>query len=409
MKIKPLIVETAVLIALAPGLMFGGYSVLIVPVGVALVWGLLHWWTGSAWPRSDLNWCIAAILVLTVASLIRSTGDLLWAMPKVTTLVFGIAWFFALIRWHDAGLTPQSLVAAHIAACVALTLAGTFGSNWLLKVWPLSDVTATLPHVSLGVGGLHPNAVAGTLLLLIPLCLPPLSQTWGGERINARLRRGAAGAVLIVALALLLLTQSRGGWLGATAIALALVLYRFRGMRARPAVPIVLAFGLACAVVALGTALPGASWAGADLSVKWAGRLEIWRLGYLFMRDFPWTGVGFNGFRHLTSILYAPGDQTGGLDIAHPHNMWLSAGVDLGIPGIAAYGVLWVLGIRRLLRVAATGSQREVLISQCLLASWAGFWTFGIADAIPLGTKLGTALWLSFALSQVLSRERRQT
>lgn len=399
--------ETSLLAALAPCLIFGGYAALVVPAGVVAIWGILRMWTGSAWLRTDLNWCIACLLGLGAMSLVVSMGSVLWAVPKITTLVFGIAVFFALMRWHSVGFTPQSLTWACIASCCGLSLAGAVGINWMSKIRPLSAVTSTLPHSSLGVGGLHPNAVAGTLLLLIPLCIPPLSRAWRERRMPTRgklvFHRVAASAVLMLALTIMLLTQSRGGWLGILATGLALLLYRVRWLKMRPAIPITIAFSLGCVVVAFWAAVPGAAWAGGDLAEKWAARREMWRLGVLFIGDFPWTGVGFNGFRHLATELYTSTYETYGMDIAHPHNMWLSMGVDLGIPGIVIYLALWVLAIRRLLRVVATGQETEALISQCLLASWVGFWTFGIADAIPLGTKLGTALWPSLALSQMLN------
>lgn len=381
--------------------MLGGYGALVVPIGVAAVWAVMHQWTGRAWPGSDLNWCIGALLVLSAASLALTRGTLLWAVPKITTLVFGIAWFFALLRWRDAGPTPRSMMWAFIAACFGLSVAGTVATNWIPKVLPLSAMTDRLPHVSLGVGGLHPNAVAGTLLLLIPLCIPPLVVAW---RARQTVQMSAAGAVLLLSVTVLLLTQSRGGWLGGLATAFVLLLYRFRWFSARPAIPLAIAFGLGCAAVAFWASIPGADVAGGDLVEKWAARREMWRLGFLFIGDFPWTGVGFNGFRNLATDLYTSAYETYGMDIAHPHNMWLSVGVDLGIPGIITYLALWVVAIRRVLRVASTGHGTEVLISQCLLAAWVGFWTFGIADVIPLGSKLGTALWPAFALSQMLGR-----
>jgi putative inorganic carbon (HCO3(-)) transporter len=396
---RHLFLEASVLTALAPCLMLGGYGALIVPIGVAAVWAVMHYWTGRAWPRSDLNWSIGALLVLSGASLVLTRGTVLWAVPKITTLVFGIAWFFALLRWRRAGFTPHSLTWACLAACFGLSVAGAVATNWMPKVWPLSALTSTLPQVSLGVGGLHPNAVAGTLLLLIPLCIPPLVVAW---RARQTFRMAAAGAVLLLALTILLLTQSRGGWLGGLASAFVLLLYRVRRLGTRPAIPLIIAFGLGCAAVAFWAAVPRADLAGSDLIEKWAARREMWRLGFLFIGDFPWTGVGFNGFRNLATGLYSSAYETYGMDIAHPHNMWLSVGVDLGIPGIIAYLAIWVVAIRRVLRVASTGGEAQVLICQCLLAAWVGFWTFGIADVIPLGSKLGTALWPVFALSQML-------
>ena len=522
------------MVALTPCLMLAGYTSLVVPAGVALIWGFFYYATGSAWPRTEFNWCIAALLVLAAASLVMSNGvlsDLRVALPKITALVLGIAWFFAIVRWHGAGFTLQSIIWVLVVACFSLTVVGAVTIDWQTKFPGLSTVTSRLPRVSLGSAGVisftqvylhpandteplesiraitrarsvldelrqkpdtdpvaisdpflrppefrdiserqvarlfgpdfatrvvalplgewrgpftspfglhlvrldalhpgqppesaengvHPNAIAGTLLLLIPLCIAPLSRYWGNQRgledrgrqrlesigMQTQLRQVSSGAVLILAFVLLLLTQSRAGWLGALTAGLALVLFRVRRFQTWPATPIVVAFGLGCAAVVFWAVIPNVSLLGGDLSSTWAARLEIWRLGFLVIGDFPWTGVGFNGFRHLAPILSRSSYQWYGMDLAHPHNMWLSVAVDLGIPGLIAYLVLWVMVINRLLRVVTSGRIMDALVAQCLLAGWVGFWVFGIADAIPLGTKLGTVLWPTLALSALLQK-----
>lgn len=373
------------------------------------------WRTGAAWPRTDLSWCIAALLVLTATSLVVSR-DVRGALPKVTTLVFGIAWFFALVRWRRAGLTAQTLAMMLGAACLGLAVAGAFGSQWLTKVPAIAPLTSWFSQVSSDLRadrGLSPNAFAGTLLLLIPLCIAPLSTRWdetsagpgwlGRLQRRTSMRRAIAGSALFVALVFLLLAQSRGGWLGALLAALTLMLYRVRAFRRVPLAAVVLVGGLACVIVAFWAAIPGHSSLGPDLVGKWEFRQEMWWLGRQFIRDFPWTGVGFNGFRHLAVVLYASSSAASGMDIVHPHNMWLSVGVDLGIPGIIVYLAVWVMAFRRPLQIQRTGGPAEVRIGQCLVASWVGFWVFGIADAIPLGSKLGTVLWFSLALGQMLA------
>lgn len=406
--VRPVLVETAVLLALTPMVLFSGAIVWLVPVVIVGLWAGLHRWTGRAWPASSLNRAIAALLMVVSVSLLFSGGRVAWAAPKVATLVLGIAWYFALVRQHRAGLEMVWLVRAQVAACVGLTAIGVVASYWLDKIAAISEVTSRLPQVSLGVGGLHPNPVAGVLVLLAPMCLPLMMRQGTGATPTTRLERIGAGLALIAALVLLVLTQSRGGWLSAATAGLVLLLYRVPVVKSVPAAPVVLAFAAGCAVVGLSTFVPAADLVGGDLDHKWLFRLETWRLGGLIIGDFPWTGVGFNGFRHLAPVLYpALTYPTEGLALVHPHNMWLSAGVDFGIPGLCVLGAIWITALRSPIRLATSGVPAEALVSQCVLAAWVGFLTFGIADAVPLGTKLGTALWLSLATAQGLNR--RQT
>lgn len=417
------------LAALTPGLLLTGHGALAVPVGIVLLWGLLYAWTGVAWPRNDLNWPIAALLVLSAGSLLVSR-DLLWPLPKIATLFLGVAWFFAIVRCAGAGLSAQSLTRLLVAACLGLTLAAAVGTKWpedgvdRSKFPALSAVSGRIQGASAGLAGdgvLHPNALAGTLLLLIPLCVAPLSRGWHGPRagssvryvpqrnpdVHSMLRLGAVGSVLFLSLAALVLTQSRGGWTAAAASGLCLWLYNLRACRVRPEVPIVLSFLVGAALVIFGATAAGVSWLGGfygvtDLENKMSFRAEMWWLGLAFIRDFPWTGVGFNGFRNLAVPLYDSPTGLAGIETVHPHNMWLGVGVDFGIPGIVAYAALWALAIRGALRVVRDGSPTDAIIGRSLLATWTAFWVFGIADAIPLGTKLGTVLWPSFALGQIL-------
>jgi len=395
---RPMAVEVGVLVALSPFVVVAGDGAWIVPVTIVGVWALMHCWTDAAWPRTPLNVPIAALLAVSTVSLVWSEGRAMWAAPKVATLTFGIAWFFALVRWHRVGLPMSWLLRGMVAACLVLTAVGTLIISWLHKVWPISEVTLRLPHYSLG-GGLHPNAVAGVLVLLIPLCLPLLM---GGEgSVRARfLDRSASGVAFAAALVLLVLTQSRGGWLGALAMAVVWLVYRFPLRPSLSAAPALVAFGLACGVVAFRASIPGTTWVGTDLEDQWVFRQEMWRLSSLLVADFPWTGVGFNGFRHLALELYPSLYSAHNVELVHPHNMWLSAAVDVGLPGLVVYVTLWLTALRGQLAPAAGSRGGPGFVSRCLVTAWVGFWTFGIADAIPLGTKLGTFMWLSLAVAE---------
>jgi O-antigen ligase len=401
---RPLTVEAGVLLALTPAVLVSGPVVWGVPAVIALLWIGLYRWTGRAWPRSSLNSPIAALLVVVGASLLFSGGRVSWAAPKVATLTLGMAWFFAVVRQHQAGVAVTWLVRGLVAVCFVLTLVGIVSTNWLDKIPQISEVTARLPQW-LWFGGLHPNPVAGVLVLLAPLCLLLMARTNPDGGRTSTIERVAGGLVLLAALALVALTQSRGGWLGAAAAVTTLVLYRVPLVRAIPAAPAALAFAAACAVVGLWMFVPSVHLIGGDLDHKWLYRLELWRVGCLMIGDFPWTGVGLNGFRNLAALYPAVAYPTQGLALVHPHNMWLSAGVDLGLPGLLVVTALWLSALRIPARLAASSDRTHALIGQCVMAGWVGFWTFGIADAVPLGTKLGTAMWMSFALAACLGRK----
>jgi putative inorganic carbon (HCO3(-)) transporter len=97
-------------------------------------------------------------------------------------------------------------------------------------------------------------------------------------------------------------------------------------------------------------------------------------------------------------------------DIAHAHNHWLQAGLDLGIPGMIAYMALW-LGLAAMLWQSWRQSRNSWLrvlslgFAGCLVA----YFVYGLLDTIALGARPGFIFWgmlgLIAALHQVMKNE----
>jgi O-antigen ligase len=136
-----------------------------------------------------------------------------------------------------------------------------------------------------------------------------------------------------------------------------------------------------------------------DANNSWVsarGRAQIIDQALDRLKESPWVGVGLNEFRHL----YAPrpGDLPQGEDIAHVHNIVLQTALDIGIVGSAAYwGVLVFLWVRAsqaargtssLARAAAVGAALSIVAATL----------FGLTDAVPLGSKVGTMQWAAGGL-----------
>src|SRR5262249_49867158 len=143
--------------------------------------------------------------------------------------------------------------------------------------------------------GIHPNETAGTLVLLLPV---PLLLLLAGSKGCDRWLRAAYASTFVSSLGVLLLTQSRSGWIGAAASAACRgagwFLRRSGAVWARS---LAVAAALSAAVVAgsvwrLGG--PEAALALLDRSLGQTGsgisRVELWGRAWLMMRDFPFTG-----------------------------------------------------------------------------------------------------------------------
>ena len=112
--------------------------------------------------------------------------------------------------------------------------------------------------------------------------------------------------------------------------------------------------------------------------------------------------MGLNVFRKLLPIRYPDNPALPGEELSHVHNHLLQAGVDLGVPGL----IIWRSGsspVRCWFRCTAvcTDLSRS---GGGLGAGLAAHFVFGMADAIPLGAKVGVLFWLTLAFTVALHR-----
>jgi putative inorganic carbon (HCO3(-)) transporter len=238
----------------------------------------------------------------------------------------------------------------------------------------------------------HANVLAGTLVVVLPCVLLLIwhyftnHQTW---------RWLGSGCIAMFILFLLILTQSRAGYL---AFALGL------GVSLALLFPKVI-FGLPIAVVGAVLATyfvslhPLLEAFSSDGSLGgWDVRGEIWRYSYMASGDFAYTGIGIGSFTTVMPLLYPIRFNI--QELPHAHNLFLQVALDLGLPGLIAYSAIIInlfvmligtlrsqdiLPLHRTLAIGATGSLVGMLIH-------------GLFDAVTWGTKLAFVPWILFAL-----------
>ncbi|MFN2233740.1 MAG: O-antigen ligase family protein, partial [Anaerolineales bacterium] len=177
---------------------------------------------------------------------------------------------------------------------------------------------------------IHPNVMAGNILIIIPIGIALLLFGW------RQLKNGQALLLLfatLISTVMLILTQSRGAIIAFGCALLTIVILRWRW--AWVAIPLLLtSIGLLAHQVGLYTML---DFLSSGISVEGAeGRVEIWSRAILMIRDFSFTGVGIGSYMDVADLLYpfflaSPGK------IEHAHNLFLQVAVDLGIPGLIAW------------------------------------------------------------------------
>ena len=345
-------------------------------------------------PLTELN---GSLLLLTLAVLtsLAASFDILFSAPKVLGVVFGIALFFAIARSVRSQASLDFLVRAFSAAGALLAVVGLLGTDWIHKIVVLRSITARLPAVIRGVPGqaegFQPNAIAGALVMFIPL------QFALGMTDASRSQRLVHRGLLAITVLTLLLTQSRGGYLSLAAGCFAWALWQGRRSRLAAAATLLIAV---VAVVPLWHRVAPVIFGsvGAGVATDVDSRLELWSRAISMISDFPLTGVGMNGFRRVMPVMYPVLLTSSEVDVAHAHNHLLQVALDVGLPGLVAYLALWC-GAAALLISAyrRTGESRRWVISG-IAAGMVAYFAFGTSDAIALGAKVGIFFWAALGI-----------
>jgi O-antigen ligase len=363
-------------------------------IGLALVsvWG----WRLTFLPMTVLALALVASWATTpwndLAGLRHFSGTALGLLLLATTAVWT-----ATPRRLEIAVVLFSLTAS--AVLIVGLIGAAFNPLKFIGHTPALDASYEyLPTVKLALPGLqdghvNANALGGTALLVLPLCLAmafPVRMPEGGARLMAR----SGMAASFVAGSILLVSLSRTAWLAAALTLIVAVACHRRGRRFLAVATMVVALmgwlGL--------QALPENWRANLDSAVysTWFSvevRRALAQDAMAALSDSPLLGIGINQFH--TAPIAAAIYQTD--YFSHAHNTFLQTALDVGIPGLAGY--LWLFGV--LLRQAWEAARRETVVGR--LAAGAGLslvaiHLFGLGDAIALGAKVGAFQWMCAGL-----------
>lgn len=256
----------------------------------------------------------------------------------------------------DPVLTLRRSVALGGTVLVALFLAGVVGYRrsvtmitLLLGAIALGSLLVALLFPELGVHQsgahvgrwkglyLHKNLLGREMALASGLFL---IASMKAKRYFPRL---LWGLFVVLALYLIVMTQSTTGLLASLCVLLAvsaLVVASKRPIVAVVVMVLGLAFSFALGLLLELSPSDAANLVGRDLSLT--GRTAIWNRAVSYLAERPVIGHGYRAF-----WANDPGDSISGAlgyRVAHGHNGWLDAGLDLGLLGVVSMGLLvsWV-------------------------------------------------------------------
>ncbi len=405
--------ELLVVATIAPALLFPNPTRLLALLIVPVLWWGVWLTTGRVVPRTPMNAALWVLLTMVAVSL-YATFDVRFSLGKVSGVALGVLVFWSITRWVSTRARLRRAAAAFLLAGGGLAIVGLLGTNWINKFPAFDAVIGRLPKAIRGVPGaeegFQPNAVAGSLVLFVPLQVALLAHK-ARRWLSPRPARAERGTWLIVVHAWLLtltagtlvLTQSRGAWVGLLVATVVFLAWHSRLTRA-------FAVAIAASVVIVAFMLGperfftlAVSQSGPEMAADVSGRMEVWSRAIYGIQDFPFTGMGMNTFRRVMPALYPTFLTPPNVDIAHAHNHLLQAALDLGIPGLVAYASVWIL-TGGLLVMVYRGSKERVYRAMAggLGAGFIAHFVFSMTDAIPLGAKVGVLFWFALALAVAL-------
>jgi O-antigen ligase len=283
-------------------------------------------------------------------------------------------------------ITPM-VVSVVVMACVALVYAAASGLS-------LSELAGTYARSFFSPLGMHANDLGRLYACAYALLL----FCWD-RSANLALKTMLLGAMVLVVLALLV-TFSRGAFFGFILVNL---VYLFSRRRVKTLL-------LAALLVPVALYLtPGAVWSrmtmgfGEGANAISAGRVgEIWAPLVPTLLDSPIWGNG------LGSIMWSEPMIAGRLNqVAHPHNAYLQAWMDMGLIGLVLVVAFWLhlwRGFRRLGRDARLTPELQGFFEGSA-AGLAAFLVAGVAGSSLMPVPEQAFLWLAAGLMYGMRRK----
>ena len=267
--------------------------------------------------RTALNWLLAGVLAAFAFCLVRAVEQRLVEFPQSRQLLVE----GARVGWTN--VPPEMLLEMKREEVVITTNGVDVANPAVLAKFAKGRVMGTL---------VYPNALAGAVLLLLPLSL---TLAFGAKKLRPAIRG------MVIALACLLggagffWTGSKLGWLVALALGgLYLLRLNWPARLKFTALAVVAILGLGIFAVRFHNYFAaGATSAGA--------RLDYWRAAVQTTAKNPLVGTGPGTFQRPYARIKSPDAEMARL----AHNDYLEQFSDSGIPGGIFYGAWIVLAL----------------------------------------------------------------
>lgn len=238
----------------------------------------------------------------------------------------------------------------------------------------------------------NPNILAEYLIMIIPLSV---GLFWYTKKISKKII--FLGTTLIMVLAMLM-TLSRGSWVGFAFSALVFILLLERRLLLS-VVPISLGAVYFLPQSILNRIMSIGNFADSSI----AYRFTMWDITMDIIRDYPIAGVGFG---HLPfKQVFETYIRT--MPIYHSHNTYLQTAVEMGIPGLLVFlFLLFVVFKYGILKLVKCDDRYIRILSASALSSLGGVLVHGMAENVLYLPRIIFTFWIIVGLILTLDRIR---
>ena len=329
---------------------------------------------------------LPAIALVGVATISLLVSEQRWVSLREYRLVIMEPFLFLLMalaasRGQNGPVFAERLLDALVLTGTAVGLVGLYHYFFVGIVEDVNGISRMLAVYH------SPNALALFLGRVLPLSVVLFFSLPSSQR-----RRWLYGLAAIVVLVALILTYSRGAWLGMLA-----ALLFVGGLKSRRWLWALLGLG-ALSLVLLFLASPGRLVSEPST----LQRLYLWQAALDMGKDRPLLGVGLDNFLYQYPK-YMLADAWAEPNISHPHNILLDFWTRLGILGVVAAGWLQVTFWRAALRLYLRAASPKVkAIAAGLMASMVDFLVHGLLDNSFFLIDLALVFWLTYGLVMIL-------
>lgn len=234
----------------------------------------------------------------------------------------------------------------------------------------------------------NPNVLGEYILLVLPASVGLM---WVNKRFEAKVVYAAVSALMFGAL---ILTFSRGCWIGIMAAAAIFITFAAGklwglGLIALPIIPMILPESIINRFSSIGNM--------EDSSTSY--RVYIWMGTLAMIKDFWLSGIGM-GQKAFTQVY--PFYSYNGIVAPHSHNLFLQILVESGIAGIAVFLIIAVLFLRRVMTGYQAGGKGDSLstVMTALSAGICGFLLQGMFDNCFYNYRVMLVFWCVLAMGR---------